>query len=411
MSDQPVAGIDIHKDFLVVTVLGKDTKKTKEYQTHETDLNHLKRWLARMKVDKVAMEATGIYMIPCCDKLKDRFELYLVNAADVRMLPGKKTDILDSEWLAVLLQKDLLKKSYIPPKEWRDIRELFRQRKGFVHTKSRVKNKVTKILTQEGFNLSRAFSDVFGKTSRMIIDQLVSQKSLKQILRDHAENRYVKPNIEVLSCLPRSKSLSDAICFVLTLLLDELDQSQQRIDLLDQQLAYMTQEVFQKQSDLEILKSMPGISDKIAIGIITELNSVDRFPSAKHLVSYAGLSPAVYESGGKRRNKGLNKRGNKYLRTLFIEAAWGASRTKTSRLRQYYHTKRSQKGKKKAIVALAAKMMRIAYHLLKYQEMYVEDHFRKNLRNVLLPNNQTSISLGELDRILRSRGLRIATSR
>jgi transposase len=174
MSNQIVAGIDIHKDFLVVTVLREHDKFAKEYGTEYLSLCKLKRWLAKLKVSQIAIEATGVYMVQCLDLLKDRFEMYLVNAADTKHIPGKKTDLIDSHWLATLLQKGLLRKSYIAPRVWREIRELVRQRIAQTQTRTRVKNRLHKILVQEGFYISRIFTDIMGGTSRLVIEELVA---------------------------------------------------------------------------------------------------------------------------------------------------------------------------------------------------------------------------------------------
>lgn len=243
MSNEIVAGIDIHKDFLVVTVLrGEEDRFTKEYGTGYQSLLHFKRWLARLKVSRVAIEATGVYMIQCVELLKDRFEVYLVNAADTRHIPGKKTDAIDSKWLALLLSKNLLKKSHIPTRLWREIRELVRQRIAQTQTRTRVKNRLHKVLVQEGFYISRAFSDICGTTSLLFITGLMKGKSLSEVVDQYPQRRFVLRALpELQQYNPMRKRLSKNVSLLLKLLLNEIEQCNLRIEILEDRVLHLTQ--------------------------------------------------------------------------------------------------------------------------------------------------------------------------
>lgn len=412
MSNQIVAGIDIHKDFLVVTVLREHDKFAKEYGTEYLSLCKLKRWLARLKVSQIAIEATGVYMVQCLDLLKDRFEMYLVNAADTKHIPGKKTDLIDSHWLATLLQKGLLRKSYIAPRVWREIRELVRQRIAQTQTRTRVKNRLHKILVQEGFYVSRIFTDIMGGTSRLVIEELVAGLNIKEIIEKHKSNRYILRALDKLTTLlPLTKRLSHTITLLLKLILNEIDQCNLRIRVMEDQVLHMTLVETESREQLRILLSVPGISEKSAKAVLAEIGEISRFQTGRKLVSYAGLAPGVYESGGKKLQQRITKRGNKYLRTSFVEIAHSAVRTKRSRLRLYYSRLKARIGGKKAIVALAAKLMRIVHALLTREELYVEDYFKKNERLLYLPESKQVLSLKELDTLLRGRGLKISVCR
>ena len=412
MNNKVYAGIDIHKDFLVVSVLsGEDNYRTKEYSTDYQSLIHLKRWLARLKVSKIAIESTGIYMIQCVDILRDRFEIFQVNANQTKHIPGKKTDIIDSKWLAFLLSKNMLKKSYIPERMWREIRELSRQRITQVHSKTRAKNRLHKLLIQQGFYLERAFSDIYGKTCQKFIYGLVEDKSLSDIVKLHLKSKYViraLPDMEKYN--PMKKKLSENVKFAIKIILNEIEQCKLRIELLENQILYQTQVKAGRNEQLRILMSIPGISKKSANAIIAETGDISRFPNGKHYVSYAGLAPETYESGGKKKKTRITKRGNKYLRTSFVEAAHVAGRTKQSRLKPYFIKLKKRIGYKKAIIALAAKLMRITHTLLTRMEFYEEQHYKKNEHLLVLPQAKQIFSIRELDIALRSKGLKISVT-
>lgn len=412
MSNQIVAGIDIHKDFLVVTVLRHKDKFVKEYSTHYKALYHLKRWMARLKVTQVAIEATGIYMIPCCDVLKDRFEMFMVNAQRTKHIPGKKTDAIDSAWLATLLQKDLLTKSYIAPRIWREIREMVRQRISQTQTKTRAKNRLHKLLITEGFYLSRIYSDICGNTSRLIIESLTEGMSVKEILEKYHTNAFIRRHRDkIIELLPNSKRLTESISLMIQLILNEIDECELRIQILEDAILKMTQVDAESAEELKIIMTVPGFSLKSAKSVLSEIGDITRFPRGKNFVSYAGLAPGIYESGGKKKRQRITKRGNKYLRTSFVEAAHAAARNKKSRLHGYFIRIQKRIGRKKAIVALACKLMRIVHTLLVRKENYEEDHFKKDAKLLILPEPKQVIPLKELDLILKSRGLRISIYR
>ncbi len=211
--------------------------------------------------------------------------------------------------------------------------------------------------------------------------------------------------------MPQRKRLSHTSKLLLKLILNEIDQCNLRIKVLEDHILHQTQTDAGSGEDLKILMSVPGLSEKSGKAILSELGDITRFPSGKHLVSYAGLAPGVYESGGKSRSRRITKRGNKYLRTSFVEAAHSAVLTKQSRLRLYYRRLKSRIGSKKAIVALAAKLMRIVHALLTRKEIYEETYFKKDARLLYLPEPKQVLSLKELDRLLHGQGLRITTWR
>lgn len=413
MSNQIYAGIDIHKDFLVVSVLrGEDNYLTKKYDTDYQSLIHLKRWLARLKVTQIAIESTGIYMVQCVELLRDRFEITQVHPNQTKHIPGKKTDAIDSKWLATLLSKNLLKKSHIPNRMWREIRELVRQRIAQTQTKTRAKNRLHKVLVQEGYYLDRAFSDIYGATCQKFIRGLAEGKTLAEVVELNSTSKYV---VRALSNIckynPMKRRLTPSVCFIIKIILNEIEQCENRIDLLEEQVLYQTQVEAQGAEQLRILMSVPGISEKSAKAILSETGDISRFSTGKHYVSYAGLAPGTHESGGKKKKSSITKCGNKYLRTSYVEAAHIAGRSRQSRLKPYFTRLKKRIGYKKAVVALAAKMMRIVHALLTKIEIYEESNFRKDEKLLYLPHAKQVFSLKELDTLLRGKGLKIAVRR
>src|SRR6266571_3951354 len=287
------AGLDVHKETVVSCILltapsGKVSKEIRTFGTTTSDLQALNTWLSKRGVTHVAMESTGVYWRPVFNLLESHFEVILVNAQHMKAVPGHKTDIKDSEWIADLLRHGLLKASFIPPKPIRDLRDLLRHRKCLVQQRAQAINRVQKVLETANIKLSSVASDVLGKSGRDMLEAMIGR---------------VEPTHRLLL-----RSLLDQIGF----LQGEVDQLSAEIDEL----------LKPYEEHISRLMQIPGVGRIAAATIVAEIGvDMTRFPSAKHLASWAGLAPGNKQSGGKRQRASTTK-GNRHLRAVLSEVAW-----------------------------------------------------------------------------------------
>lgn len=369
---QNVAGLDVHKKTVVAAIIvqGADSSWYQERRTFETmtaDLLALSDWLMAHGVTHVAMESTGEYWKPVFNILENNFEVVLVNAQHVKKVPGRKTDQSDAEWLAELMQYGLLKASFIPPAGQRELRELTRFRATFVRERATLINRVQKVLESANIKLASVASDVLGVSGRAMLEALIEGQASPEQMAELAKGR-LREKREVLV-----KALAGRVKphhrFVLTELLCQIDSLEETIARFDQEIGDYCRPF---EEAVVLLDTIPGVARATAEAIVAEIGvDMDRFASADHLASWAGVAPGNNESGGKRRS-GRTRKGNKSLGAALNQAAHAAARTKNTYLAAQYHRLAARRGKKKAIVALMHSILVMSYHMIQRKEPYRE---------------------------------------
>ena len=378
-------GLDIHKKMVVACLIIRDGEEVKKeirtFGTMTSDLLLLHDWLLANRVTHVAMESTGIYWKPIYNLLEGNFEVLLVNAAHLKAVPGKKTDVKDCEWIADLLAHGLLKGSFIPPEPIRDLRDLTRYRKSLTDERNREVNRLQKLLESANLKLSSVATDVMGVSGRAMLEAILSGSTDPEVLAELARGK-LRKKLSLLREALRGKFRPHHRFM--------LEQILSHLDFLDETIERVSKEVENRivpfQKEIELLKTIPGVDQKTAEVIISEIGvDMSRFPSHRHLASWAGLCPGNNESAGKRKG-GKVRKGSQWLKRGLMESSWAASRTKETYLNALFHRMVRRKGKKKANVAVAHAILIIVYHILKKRIPYYElgaDHFdRLNLKYI-----------------------------
>jgi transposase len=365
-------GLDVHKDTVVACVLvstgrGRPRRAVQTFGTTTAQINALGDWLAAQEVTHVALESTGVYWKPLWNLLEARFALLLVNAAHVKAIPRRKTDVQDSEWLADLLRHGLLRASFVPDQPQRELRELTRYRAQLVAARSAEVNRLQQTLEGANLKLGSVASDVMGVSGRAILAALLAGQTDAAAMAELAEGRLRRQLTELEQALVGR--LTDHHRFLLT-------QHLAHIDFLDRQLAEVSTAITTRlaahEELIERLDGIPGVGRQTAEVIVAELGTdMSRFPTAAHASSWAGLCPGQDESAGKRRS-GKTRKGNRALRTALTEAAKAAGRTKAKALGHRYRRLRLRLGAKKATVAIARHILEVAYHMIKDGTPYRE---------------------------------------
>jgi transposase len=354
-----VCGVDIGKAILAATVRvpGEGRKKreeqTRKFATFAAALDDLAAWLTAEGVTHVAMEATSDYWRPVWWVLEQAgFEMLLVNARDVHQLPGRKTDVADSAWLAQLLECGLLRSSFVPPPEIRELRDLTRYRKRLVQDRTREAQRVEKVLEDTGIKLSSVASSLLTKSARAMIDALIAGERDPEVLADLAKGR-MRSKIDELTLALRGR-FNDHHALLLGVHLGHIDQIDAHIATIDARVEARTAP-FDRQ--IAHLLTMPGIAEVAARVVIAEIGvDMTVFPTAGHLASWAGLCPGNNESAGKHRS-GHTTHGNPWLAEILVQAAWAATRQHDSWLRARYYRLAKRLGRKRAIIAIAHSMI------------------------------------------------------
>ncbi len=364
------AGLDVHKNTIVACLLltapsGKSTHEVRTFATTTHSLQDFADWLSSHNVTHVAMESTGVYWRPVFNLLEHRFEVILVNAQHMKAVPGHKTDVKDSEWIADLLRHGLLSPSFIPPKPIRDLRDVVRARKTLVQQRSQAILRLQKVLETANIKLSSVASDVLGKSGREMLDALVEGIS-------DAETRATFAHGRLRAKLPALREaldgrVEDTHRVLLRHLLDQIDFLQGQLDTL---FTEIQQRLSDYGKELALLLQVPGIGLTAAATILAEIGiDMSRFASASHLASWAGVAPGNKQSGGKRLKAHTNK-GNTHLRAVLAEVVWVISHTKDTYLSAQYHRLAHRIGKKRAIVAVSHSLLVIIYHMLRDNQEY-----------------------------------------
>lgn len=357
------AGLDVHKDTVVACArIASDGKVARDVRTFETTtkaLMALSEWLTEHGCTHVIMEATGVYWKPVWHVLESDFELVLANAAHVKNVPGRKTDVNDATWLAELLAHGLVRGSFVPDEPTQQFRSLMRTRKQLVREKSSHVQRIQKTLEDANIKLGSAISNVMGQSGRAMLDAIVAGETDPDKLAQLGSARLASDPAKLRESL-RGR-VTPHHRFLLKLHLDHIDAIERAIAAIDTE-AGTHLEPFR--DAVTLLKSIPGVSDLSAQIIVSEIGiDMSRFPTAGHLISWAGLCPRNDESAGKRRSTRIRK-GAPWLKTTLVQCGWGAARSKDTYLRSQYYRLKARRGAKKAVVAVAASILTSAYHLL-----------------------------------------------
>jgi transposase len=377
------AGLDVHKDTVVACVRhmagGAVRRETRTFKTTTKDLLALSDWLAAEGCTHVAMEATGVYWKPVWHILAEGpFALVLANAAHVRNVPGRKTDVNDAAWLADLMAHGLIRSSFVPDEPTQEMRDLLRTRKQLVRERSRHVQRLQKTLEDANVKLDSVLSDVVGLSGRAMVEALIAGETDPGALAGLAHRR-VKASPDDLHEALRGR-VTGHHRFMLKLHLQQIDALDAAIATVDQEVDAHVEPFRQA---VGILSSIPGIGELGARVILAEIGlDMSRFPTDGHLRSWAGLCPRNDESAGKRRSNRM-RQGAPWLKTTLIQCAWAAARTKGSYLQALFHRLRARRGARKAIGAVAAAILTAAYHMLKDGTLYEDlgpDHFDRRAK-------------------------------
>ena len=366
---EKACGIDMHQAFLMATMLDlAGTKDTRRFSTCIEDLLNLREWLIDNKCQRVAIESTGVYWIPTYTLLEGRVETIVANPLHIKNIPGRKNDVLDSEWIAEICLNGQIKPSYIPPKEIREIRELTRSHVKLTQARTAFKNRAHKVLSRAGIHISGVISDIFGKSGQIILNGILNGKTIDQTFVEIKNKKIKIKKTELKDSLKGELSQNDI--FVIKECLDSIKFFDQKIKEFDSKI---NENLKGMSKEMKILMSIPGVGFTTAAAIMAEIGNIDVFSKPKKLVGWSGLAPSINESAGKSSNGHITKKGNKFLRTILVLAANSIAIGRPNKLRFFYQRIKGKKGHKKAIVALARKLVSIIHHLLTFKEVYSEE--------------------------------------
>ncbi|GMA64930.1 IS110 family transposase [Alicyclobacillus fastidiosus] len=376
-------GLDVHKKKVVGCVITPEIKEIRTFGTMTDDLESLIKWILGHECTHVAMESTGVFWKPIFNLLEDRdLEALVVNAQHIKQVPGRKTDVRDAEWIADLLRHGLLKGSYIPDRNQRELRELVRYRKSLVRERANEVNRLQKVLEGANIKLASVASDVVGVSGRAILTELIGGKMDESRLKEIVKGRLRNKTAELKRALHGVVRPHQQMMLAVQL---------RHIDHLDELIEEVSAEIEQRMrpfdEDLRRIQTIPGIGERTAELILAEIGTdMSRFPSAQHLASWAGMCPGNNESAGKRRS-GKTRKGDPWLREALIEAARGAARTKNTYLSAKYHRIAARRGSKRAAVAVGHYMLIIIYHMLvnqtEYEDLGPTYHEERNRERVI----------------------------
>jgi transposase len=368
-------GLDVHKQTVVACLIrtspdGTRTAEARTFSTLTEGLLALADWLRAAGCTHVAMESTGVYWKPVYNLLEGQFTLLVVNAAHVKAVPGRKTDVRDAEWLADLLRHGLLRASFIPDRPQRELRDLTRTRTVLTDERSAAVNRLQAVLEDANIKLAGVATDIMGASGRAILTALVEGRTDPAALAELAQGKLRKKR-DLLARALRGQ-VGDHHRLLLTTHLAH-------IDFLDEEIAHLSAEITERlrpfAAELERLDTIPGVDQQTAEVLLAEIGAaMARFPTAAHLASWAGMCPGHQESAGKRRG-GKTRKGSKWLRRALVGAAHGAARTKQAGragLAQRYRRLMARRGKAKAAVAVGHQILITAYYVLRDQVEYHE---------------------------------------
>jgi transposase len=358
-------GLDVHKKTVTACVITPDGREIRTFGTMTNDLLKLKEWLHESKVTHVAMESTGVFWKPIYNLLEDGFNLLLVNAQHIKAVPGRKTDVKDAEWIAQLLRHGLVRVSFVPDRNQRELRDLVRYRRSLIDERSREVNRIQKVLEGANIKLSSVASDVVGASGRAMLAAMVNGIDDPKALANMAKGTLRRKKASLEEAL--QGLISEQQKAILKIQLDHLD-------FLDKQIARLDEEISERmrpqQEVIERLDSIPGMDHRSSEEVLAEIGTeMSQFPTAAHLSSWAGLCPGSNESGGKRKN-GRTRRGNRWLCSTLVRAARATTRRSNNYLSALYHRIVRRRGDKRAIFAVAHSIAVIIHTMLSKGTVY-----------------------------------------
>jgi transposase len=358
------AGLDVHKDVIVacarVTARGKATHSLQRFSTATAGLLELADWLEEQGCTHVAMEATGVYWKPVWHVLEGRFELVLANAAHVRGVPGRKSDVNDATWIADLLAHGLIRASFVPPAPIQELRDLTRTRKQLTREIVQHTQRIQRVLEDANVKLGSVVSNVLGWSGRRMVRALIAGEQDPEVLAALGSERLQCSHRDLVEAL-RGR-VTDHHRFLLGQHLHMVEELERRVAEFD---ARIEQALAPFRGELERLMAIPGISRISAEILLAEIGvEMERFPTAGHLLSWAGLCPRLDESAGRVRSTRVRK-GAPWLKPVLVQCAWAAARTRNTYLQAQFLRLKSRRGAKKAAVAVAASILTAAYHVLR----------------------------------------------
>jgi len=373
-------GIDVHAKMLVACLrLANGEKQLRTFSTMTAELLQLRDWLVAAQCTHVALESTGVYWKPVFNILEDGLTVILINPEHARALRGRKTDVKDAEWLADLLRHGLLKASFIPPPVIRELRELTRYRESLVREQSAVANRIQKLIESGNIKLGQVASDALGVSGRAILKALATGEKDPRQLVALARGKLKEKSLSLERALEGRLTVNQR--FVLGELLrrwEELETADARVT---QEIDKYVQAHPKLARAREVLDSIPGIGPRAAEIIMAETGiEMPVFGDAAHLASWAGLCPGNKATGGKRLS-GRTRKGNTYLRSVLVQAAWGASMKHHCYLSSQFQRLTKRLGRKKALVAVAHSLLVIIFHVLQRDQTYTElggDYFDRH---------------------------------
>jgi transposase len=361
------------------------TPQLKEIRTFSTmtgDLLKLKDWLKECAVTNVAMESTGVYWKPIYNLLEDEFGVIVVNARHIKNVPGRKTDVRDAEWIADLLKHGLVKASFIPDRGQRELRELVRYRRGLIQDRSALVNQIQKVLEGANIKLSSVATNVMGVSGRAMLQAMIEGNENPEELAELAQGKLRDKHTDLVAALQGLMGEHQRML---------LESLLRHLDFLDSEIARLDDEVSTRmkpfEDQIKRLDEIHGIGKRSSEEILAEIGTdMKRFPSAAHLASWAKICPGNNESAGKRKS-GRTGHGNNWLRSVLVQVAWAASRTKKTYLSALYRRMAGRKGAKRAIIAVAHAILVTIYTMLTDNTSYRDlgaNHFDQlNLQYVL----------------------------
>jgi len=393
-------GLDVHKKTVSACIVSSDKKgeaqsEIREFKTFTDELFRLRDWLTENSCPVVAVESTGIYWRPVHNVLENHVNVVLVNARHIKNVPGRKTDIEDSKWLAGLLRNGLLKGSFIPDKEVRHWRDLVTLRKSHTRTAGDYKRRVHKLFECANIKISSVVSDLFGVTGRNLMNMLCDESAAIDItaIEECARGSLKKKVSELLQSI--NGFFENHHRFQLKSMLSAVDHHLQEVSAITDRLRLLMAD---RQEILDRLDEIHGIDELAAQSVISYIGiSLKDFPAEAAICSWAGLCPGNNESAGKRKSGRSPVRKNPF-KTLMVEIAWAAIRKKGSYYKEKYYRLKARRGAKKAIIAIAHKILKAIYHIIKFGRTFKdpgEDFFiKKNNKRQIYNLRRRAAKLG-----------------
>lgn len=363
------AGLDVHQQTVVACARivrgGGVVQHPETFETTTQGLERLCDWLTEHGCTHVAMESTGVYWKPVWHVLEGSFSLVLAHAAAVRNVPGRKTDVNDAMWIADLLAHGLIRASFVPPTPVQELRDLTRTRKQLVREIAQHTQRLQKTLEDANIKLTGVISDVLGRSGRALVEALIAGETDPERLVELTQGRLKASRGQLVEALrgrvrPHHR-------FLLKLHLQQIDALRAAVQEIEERVGESTEPY---RAAVDLLDTIPGVNPTAAHVILGEIGlDMTRFPSAAHLISWAGLCPRNDESAGKQRSRRVRK-GAPWLKTTLVQASWAATNKKGSYLRAQFLRLKARRGPMKAIIAVAASILTAAYHMLRTGTVY-----------------------------------------